>query len=87
MYSWQNIADALSILYNTKIELHEISKKEYINRLEQENIDNFRRLLRMGTLYDIYMKQYEIEDSDLENILGRPATSMPTYLKEVFKIK
>lgn len=85
-FGYKEIAETLSKLTGNAINYNDIAENELKNFLKQIGLPDFTIYLHAGTLYDIKTKQYEIESTILEELLGRPTASKEEFLKELFNI-
>ena len=85
-YSFAEVAEVLSELTNSEIKYINEDEDRYMTYLQQLDFPEFLIYLHVGTLKDVAMKQYEIQDDSLELLLGRPSAPLNVILKEIFQI-
>jgi NAD(P)H dehydrogenase (quinone) len=86
-YSCEEIAQSLSVLTGKKISYTHTDAGMFLHILRQSGTPEFLIYLRSGIIYDIDQQQFEINHEVLETLLGRPAASLETMLKEVYKLE
>lgn len=86
-YSYNDIAQELSLILNKSIKYIDADAKTFANILKKSGVPEFAIYLLAGTVYDIKEHQYEIESNILESLLGRPTASLNQFLREVYDIK
>lgn len=86
-FGLNEIAEVLTEISNSKINYNNISSADFNAFLESIGFPEFAIYLHSGTIVDIKSTQYEITDTTLEKLLGRPTASIKDFLKEVFNIK
>jgi len=84
-YDFSEIASALSEITQQKIEFNDIDEEQLLSTLQNIGFPDFLIYLHAGTIKDIKLEQYESHDNTLEQLLGRPSSSLNEFLKELFQ--
>lgn len=85
LYTYADLAAALSALQGRPLEYVEADPEEYRQRLKALGWPEFLIYLTSGTLLDIKHQQYALHSPALEQALGRPALSLPAMLAEIYR--
>lgn len=83
-YSYQNIAEILSTIKAEPVIYQNLENHQYRDLLTQIGLPKFLVYLTHGTVIDIQQHQYELNSQILEQLLGRPSTSLDQYLKSIY---
>lgn len=83
-YSYQDIADILGKISNSKVEYQDLYAETYRELLVKLGLPEFLVYLTHGTVLDIEQHQYEVHSKDLEKLLGRKTAPLEDYLSQVY---
>ena len=83
-YSYQDIADILSTIKAEPVIYQNLENHQYRDLLTQIGLPKFLVYLTHSTVIDIQQHQYELNSQILEQLLGRPTTSLDQYLKSIY---
>ena len=83
-YRYQDIAEILSTIKAKPVIYQNIENHQYHDLLTQIGLPKFVVYLTHGTVIDIQQHQYELNSQILEQLLGRPTTSLDQYLKSIY---
>ena len=83
-YCFQDIADILTEIKNSKVEYQNLENQTYRENLEKNGLPEFWVYLTQGTVLDIQHHQYDLQSSDLEKLLGRKTAPLKKYLSQVY---
>lgn len=83
-YSYQDLVDQFNKMGAENLAYHDISEEDFIKALQNAGFPDFAIYLHAGTIADIKNHQYEIVDSTMETLLGRPTANAQEFLKEIF---
>lgn len=86
LYSFQNIADQLSILSGKTIGYKDVDQTTFSNTLLERGLPQINVEIVSGFSADIKNKQYELIYSDMEELLGRKPASLKDSLKEIYQL-
>lgn len=84
LYSFTDVAIALSDLSGKPVTYQDADKEEYFEKLEQSDRPAFVKSILPAFAQDIKDHQYAIVTEDLSNLLGRQPTALKEALKEVY---
>ncbi len=85
-YSYADIAQTLGELSHKKIDYIDLDETVYEQFLIDLHLPEFLVYLTKGTVVDIKQHQYEVNNSDLKTLLGRPPLDLKSALKELYKL-
>lgn len=83
-YSYQDIAEILSTIKAAPVIYQNLENQQYRDLLTKIGLPKFLVYLTHGTVIDIQQHQYELNSQILEQLLGRPSTSLNQYLKSIY---
>lgn len=83
LYSYADVAATVSKIRNEDIGYTDLSEDAYREKLQALNYPEFAIYLTMGSVLDIKIKQYEIEERTLSSFLGRPTKNLEEMIKEL----
>ena len=83
-YSYQNIAEILSTIKAEPVIYQNLENHQYRDLLTKIGLPKFLVYLTHSTVIDIQQHQYELNSQILEQLLGRPTTSLDQYLKSIY---
>lgn len=86
-FSYADVATTLSEFSENTIRYYDIPENDFSAFLQHSGFPDFAIYLYSGTIYDIKMRQYELESNTLETLLGRPTASIEDFIKELFTTK
>lgn len=84
LYSFADVAEALSGLSGKLVDYVDADPKEYVDRMKQLGVNEMMISMVSGFATDIKNHQCEIVTNDLEKILGRRPAALKEALKEVY---
>lgn len=86
LYSFQNIAEQLSLLSGKTLEYKDADPIRFSNTLLEHGVPQMGIDIASGFSADIKNKQYEIVTKDMEVVLGRKPASLTQSLKEIYHL-
>lgn len=83
-YSYADISNLLSEIKGEKVSYENIDLPSYTDLLKSQDLPEFIIYLTQGTVLDIQAQQYEVESTDLAQLLGRQTADLKEYLHSIY---